>query len=136
MEIISPKVINSTYKKWNDLSGNIFEQKRKNYIEKLKTERKKLNKTKKKKRKPYKKAKKIKETKRKQRKKERMKQINEATKGLPLFLRVPVRQSTSLFTGGQKNKTIKKRNIKRHSKHSNQLNQSKKQSRHKLVIEK
>ena len=35
--------------------------------------------------------------------------------------------------GGQKNKTIKKRNIKKHSKHSNQ---SKKQSRHKLVIEK
>jgi hypothetical protein len=44
--------------------------------------------------------------------------------------------TAKLITGGQKNKTIKKRNIKRHSKHSNQLNQTKRQNRRKLVIEK
>ena len=96
-------------------------KKRKEKIKKLEREIK-LKKTKKKQMTPkYKKA-------RKSRKK-RQKKIRALTSPFRLGMKV----TKKFIGGGQKNKTIKKRNIKKHSKHSNQ---SKKQSRRKLVIEK
>ena len=64
--------------------------------------------------------------------KKRLKRIRALTSPLRLGMKI----TKKLVSGGQKNKTIKKRNIKKHSKHSKHSNRSKKQTRRKLVIEK
>ena len=112
-----PKMIPGIVKQGEKFNNEIRKKKIKDLEREIK-----IKKTQKKQMTPkYKKA-------RKSRKK-RQKKIRAFTSPFRLGMKV----TKKIVRGGQKNKTIKKRNIKKHSKHSNQ---SKKQSRRKLVIEK